>query len=73
MKNIYGLRTNCIEQLAKWARADLVRIFQLLDKKHHRRYLSVSVYKGTKKRRKPGIFQENFIVTTAKSNPIVSL
>ena len=72
-EKIHGVRTNCMEQLAKWARADLVRRFQLLGKKHHGRYLLVSVYKGTKKRRKPGIFQENFIMTTEKSNPIVSL
>ena len=72
-EKIHGLRTNCMEQLARWARSDLVRRFQLLGKKCHGRYLSVSVYKGTKKRRKPGIFQENFIITTHKSKPIVSL
>lgn len=72
-EKIHGLRTNCMEQLARWARSDLVRRFQLLGKKYHGRYLSVSVYKGTKKRRKPGIFQENFIITTHKSKPIVSL
>ena len=55
--------------LAKWARADLVRRFQIVGKKYHGTYLSVSINKGSKKRRRLGVFQKEFIIT--KHNDII--
>ena len=68
-EDLPGIRTNCFEHLAKWARADLVRRFQILGKKHHGTYLSVSINKGTKKRRRLGVFQKEFIIN--KPNKII--
>jgi len=68
-EDLPGIRTNCFEHLAKWARADLVRRFQILGKKYHGTYLSVSINKGTKKRRRLGVFQKDFIIN--KPNKII--
>ena len=68
-EDLPGIRTNCFEHLAKWARADLVRRFQILGKKYHGTYLSVSINKGLKRRRRPGVFQKEFIIS--KNNEII--
>ena len=57
-EDLPGIRTNCFEHLAKWARADLVGRFQILGNKYHGAYLSVSINKGSKKRRRLGVFQK---------------
>ena len=65
-EQIPGLRTSCFEALAKWARGELVRRLQIRGKKSHGRYLSISVFKGKRQRRRPGVFYPEFIQETDK-------
>ena len=45
-EDLPGIRTNYFEHLTKWACVNLVRHFQILGKKYHGTYLSVSINKG---------------------------
>lgn len=65
-EQIPGLRTSCFEALAKWARGELVRRIQIKGKNSHGRYLSISIFKGKRQRRRPGVFYPEFVQQTDK-------
>ena len=51
-EDLPGIRTNCFEHLAKWVYVDLVRLFQILGKKHHSTYQLFSINKRYKEKEK---------------------